>query len=287
MAKKYKQIRPWNQSTKNVIFVAILMAFLSIPLATLAVSSTNYIIDPNNTNSIRHTGTTSSYQLESAIEPITGSTTSTSYKLESGSNFKGYCGDGFIDPDEDCEGSNLNSNTCVTLGYSTGTLTCSSSCDFVTSSCSSGGGGGGGGGGGVYFINSPIFDPLINSFTYLVKPLIYGTKTTDATSIYINGLNEGITFPTVFRWQKNVPLAIGKNTVIVKACNGTTNCSSEISKVIYRRIVGDVNADNKVNDYDLSLLANQWLQNKPESDFNADKIVNDYDLSLMVAYWTR
>ena len=151
----------------------------------------------------------------------------------------------------------------------------------------SGGGGGGGGGGGVYFINSPIFDPLINSFTYLVKPLIYGTKTTDATSIYINGLNEGITFPTVFRWQKNVPLAIGKNTVIVKACNGTTNCSSEISKVIYRRIVGDVNADNKVNDYDLSLLANQWLQNKPESDFNADKIVNDYDLSLMVAYWTR
>ena len=46
------------------------------------------------------------------------------------------CGDGVIESPEQCEGSNLNGQTCQTLGYGSGTLSCSS-CSFVTSGCTS------------------------------------------------------------------------------------------------------------------------------------------------------
>ena len=58
------------------------------------------------------------------------------------------CGDGVIQSGEECDGSNLNGKSCLTQGFSGGTLSCNSNCTFNTSSCTSGGGGGGGGGGG-------------------------------------------------------------------------------------------------------------------------------------------
>ena len=51
--------------------------------------------------------------------------------------------------------------------------------------------------------------------------------------------------------------------------------------------MGDINLDSKVNDYDLSLLANHWKQIWADADFNEDNMVDDYDLSLMVAHWTN
>jgi len=50
-----------------------------------------------------------------------------------------FCGDGTIGSGEQCDGSNLNSQNCVSLGYNQGgTLSCSGSCQFDTSLCSSG-----------------------------------------------------------------------------------------------------------------------------------------------------
>ena len=48
----------------------------------------------------------------------------------------GYCGDGVVQGayGEQCDGTNLNGNTCVTLGYFGGTLGCSS-CGFNVSGC--------------------------------------------------------------------------------------------------------------------------------------------------------
>jgi len=58
------------------------------------------------------------------------------------------CGDNKINGIEQCDGTDLNGQSCTTQGYDSGTLSCSSSCDsFVTTSCSSSSGGGGGGGG--------------------------------------------------------------------------------------------------------------------------------------------
>lgn len=58
------------------------------------------------------------------------------------------CGNGVIETGEVCDGSNLGGETCVSQGYDSGTLTCSSDCaSFDTSGCitsppPSGGGGG-------------------------------------------------------------------------------------------------------------------------------------------------
>lgn len=46
------------------------------------------------------------------------------------------CGNGAIDPPEQCDGNNLNGQTCVGLGYDQGTLSCNESCDFNRTNCS-------------------------------------------------------------------------------------------------------------------------------------------------------
>jgi hypothetical protein len=50
-----------------------------------------------------------------------------------------YCGDGTIDPDEDCDGTNLGGASCVDVpGYASGTLACGPGCRFDVSGCDAG-----------------------------------------------------------------------------------------------------------------------------------------------------
>ncbi len=52
------------------------------------------------------------------------------------------CGNGKIDPNEQCDGANLNGFTCESLGNAGGTLKCDPvTCTFDTSMCDGGGGG--------------------------------------------------------------------------------------------------------------------------------------------------
>jgi hypothetical protein len=48
---------------------------------------------------------------------------------------RAVCGNGVIETGEQCEGQNLQSQTCQTLGFTYGTLSCNSSCKFDTSGC--------------------------------------------------------------------------------------------------------------------------------------------------------
>jgi hypothetical protein len=70
------------------------------------------------------------------------------------------CGNGVVNTGEQCDGSNLNGESCISRGYAGGSLSCNANCTFNTSSCtsaapaSSGGGGGGGGGGGSIVASS-------------------------------------------------------------------------------------------------------------------------------------
>jgi hypothetical protein len=48
------------------------------------------------------------------------------------------CGNGLVDPSEDCDGVNLNEQTCATAtmaAFTSGTLTCTSTCRFDLSGC--------------------------------------------------------------------------------------------------------------------------------------------------------
>ncbi len=47
------------------------------------------------------------------------------------------CGNGMIDAPEECDGANLNAMDCVSLGFSGGTLTCTSQCIYDKSMCTS------------------------------------------------------------------------------------------------------------------------------------------------------
>ncbi len=48
-----------------------------------------------------------------------------------------FCGDGTVNgPSEQCDGTDLDGQTCVTQGFGSGTLACTSSCTFDTSGCS-------------------------------------------------------------------------------------------------------------------------------------------------------
>ena len=52
------------------------------------------------------------------------------------------CGNGKIDPNEQCDGANLNGFDCTSLGNAGGTLACDPvTCTFDTSMCDGGGGG--------------------------------------------------------------------------------------------------------------------------------------------------
>ncbi|HXC51607.1 MAG TPA: DUF1566 domain-containing protein [Candidatus Limnocylindrales bacterium] len=45
------------------------------------------------------------------------------------------CGDGLINPGEDCEAGSLEDATCIALGFAGGTLACATGCVFDTSGC--------------------------------------------------------------------------------------------------------------------------------------------------------
>lgn len=48
-----------------------------------------------------------------------------------------YCGDGIVNSSlgEECDGTNFGSNTCTSLGYDKGSLSCSATCKIETSGC--------------------------------------------------------------------------------------------------------------------------------------------------------
>jgi hypothetical protein len=53
----------------------------------------------------------------------------------SNTNTTSTCGDGSLDIGESCDGTNLNSKTCITQGYNGGTLGCLDNCAFNETAC--------------------------------------------------------------------------------------------------------------------------------------------------------
>lgn len=285
--------------TFPILLIALAVALL--PVGVGAITSTSYQLFPeqgyqaptedgSSTTSDRLQST--SYQMHGSLDSYVGRLTSSSYRQNSGAaSFQYYCGDGFIDPGETCDGADLNGATCVSQGFASGTLTCSSACALVTSACnsSSSGGGGGGGGGGAAPVSAPSAPSVsdaIKSLAFSYKPtfLLYGTTSAAVTSVKVNGSADGVTLPTSTSWQKTLSLSYGLNTFKIIATN-TGGSSTESVFELYRRLTGDITQDNKVNDYDLSKLVKLWGGSDRNGDFNEDKSVNDYDFSMMVARW--
>lgn len=281
---------------KQFPILLVVATLVALPMSVGAISSTSYEIVPEAGYLAPATdgyGTTSemlespSYQLQGSIEPYAGNPSSTTYGEEVGIGFQYFCDDGFIDPGESCDGADLNGETCASRGYDSGPLSCSSTCAFDTSGCvMASGGGGGGGAPRTATPDTPTVDEDIEDleFTYTTPFLLYGGKDTDADTVKVNGSSTGMTYPTGSTWRDSVALSYGLNTFVIEAFDGTAD-SGELTYEIYRRLIGDVNEDDTVNDYDLSKLVRLWGDDDREGDFNEDGTVDDYDFSMMVARW--
>ena len=108
------------------------------------------------------------------------------------------CGNDIKEMWEQCDGSDLDGASCVSQGFSSGTLSCATSCVFDTSSCVSDGGGGGGGG----FVPLPPVTSVVfsgraypqSSVTLLKDAQIAATTIAGANAnfqISITGLSAG------------------------------------------------------------------------------------------------
>lgn len=65
---------------------------------------------------------------------LVNSVSATSYDVNIYARVEG-CGDALIQSGEQCDGTNVGGSTCESIGFSAGTLTCSTACTFITSSC--------------------------------------------------------------------------------------------------------------------------------------------------------
>jgi len=75
-----------------------------------------------------------------------------------------FCGNNVQEADEQCDGSDLADQTCVTFGYASGALGCNDDCTFDTSGCARFIGGGGGG--GVYVPPPPETKVILQGKAY-------------------------------------------------------------------------------------------------------------------------
>lgn len=109
------------------------------------------------------------------------------------------CGDGIVEEDEQCDGIDLNGQTCIGLGYIEGALSCNANCTFYVSDCIADTPAGGGGGGG--FVPPPVTSVIFSGRAYpqstvtLLKDAQIATTTiagADANfQISISGLSGG------------------------------------------------------------------------------------------------
>lgn len=275
---------------KSLLTVLTLLAF---PFGVGAITTDTYEIDPSsNMFSVYHNIATDTYEIDGSIDPWAAYLTDgTNYDLESGDAFRWYCGDGFVDPNEECDngeyGENLGDQSCQTLGHDDGDLACNADCTFDETDCSDDGGGGGGGGGGTVKSSAPVLDAeftVEGYFTYDDTMLLYGTRSSGQT-VRVNGSSTGVTYPTDTTWQATLSLSVGGNSFSLQSVSSSGQTSSSASYTIERHAAGDVNDDLVIDDYDLSLVVKYWGTNSYMADFNGDGIVDDYDFSILISQW--
>lgn len=72
--------------------------------------------------------------------------------------------------------------------------------------------------------------------------------------------------------------------VAVDAADNTSDPSTEVTAKTHRK-TGDLNGDNEIDIFDLSVLLSAWEENDENSDLNDDGIVDILDLSVLLSNW--
>jgi len=148
--------------------------------------------------------------------------------------------------------------------------------------------GGGGGGGGFIPVDDDVDAPTITTeiphHTYRSIYTVEGTRP-EGTEIFVNNHTIGVSYPSDDRWAVTRTVRFGDNIFDVHAIFPGGQESPHINTLVFRRVIGDTNANGIVDDFDLALLARQWLTDRWESDFDEDGVVDDFDLAGLASHW--
>lgn len=131
-------------------------------------------------------------------------------------------------------------------------------------------------------LQAPTIAPIV--WTYRSTVMVTGTRGSSDVPIFFNGSENGVRYPNSREWARSLPLGLGNNAIFVQA-KAVNRVSIVVEGVARRRLIGDVNDNQVVDDVDLSLLSRHWKKYDRQSDFNHDEEINDYDLSLLAGHW--
>ena len=136
-------------------FLAFALFYLSLISSVYAfnASSLSYTVKSFHTGIAGDNASTTTYDLRFTLTYQQGSAHLESLTFQGSSGWfqdavAPSCGNNVTDFGEQCDGSSLGGQTCIGLGYTGGSLSCTITCSFDTSSCTITGGVGGGPGGG-------------------------------------------------------------------------------------------------------------------------------------------
>lgn len=187
------------------------------------------------------------------------------------------CANGLVETGESCDGTNLSGATCVSQGFTGGTLGCNAECGFDTSACTASSGGGGGGGGGTWNYGDPEFDDGTHNGCDDDFDDYYDQSCVDAGELF--DCNDRNPFIHPFAWESCNGKDDDCDGEIDEKCSGTDPLEEEKSGVeIDTRSSWDAeileinkftftiyNNDKDADTYDVSLdLPNGWEYDGPK-----------------------
>jgi len=94
--------------------------------------------------------------------------------------------------------------------------------------------------------------------------------------------------PYSYNWDTTT-FSNGAHTLLAKAYDaaGNVGTSSTVSVTVNNAAgkIGDLNGDNQVNIFDLSILLTRWGSNDTTADLNHNGTVDIFDLSILLTHW--
>lgn len=252
---------------KMAIKISIIILIAAMPAIGFCVSSANFNIDPDdNIDTSKEKINSANYQMWGSVEPIVGESTQGNKTIFHGSVLEGII---VAPPAPPAPGGGTV--------HTTHLIPTDLNFDEIDPELKQ------------LFLEFRKYGKIIDNVvhTYSFDYLLNGAKDTDSQGPWINESLEGVTSESPDRWQKPADLILGDNMYAAYIKNDYGQSATK-NLIVHRRLIGDVNDNRIVDDYDLSLFTVQWqfeLIAGWESDFNEDLIVDDYDISLMAAYW--
>jgi hypothetical protein len=105
----------------------------------------------------------------------------------------------------------------------------------------------------------PTVDPFNSPTSNSILVLNGGREAN--TTVFINGFDNSVSYPTATTWQAPISLEIGLNFFTLLAKNSAGTSSGTVAVFISRIGSADITGDNITDDLDLAKLVSNWNKN--------------------------